>query len=172
MEVLEERRLLAVWDGGAGNSLWNDPVNWAGDQLPGASDSVLVNFHAIIPSSVSLANLELAEGGYLSGEGTLFASTVSWSTGIADVNIYTSSLYIGPNGKTRGVGNVTVSGSFDWNSGEIANKITVVGELATNTGLKSDKILSGTLGFGGLSYAYDDDDFSFAGEFLRCLAAT
>ena len=30
----------STWDGGAGNGLWNDPVNWSGDVLPAASANI------------------------------------------------------------------------------------------------------------------------------------
>jgi len=29
-----------TWDGGGGNSLWSDPLNWTGDSVPGAGNSV------------------------------------------------------------------------------------------------------------------------------------
>ncbi|MBL9165529.1 MAG: hypothetical protein JNL18_22580, partial [Planctomycetaceae bacterium] len=35
-----------IWDGGGGNLLWSDPLNWDGpvaDQLPGADDDVTIN---------------------------------------------------------------------------------------------------------------------------------
>lgn len=39
IEALEDRRLLATvqWDGGplGDGTDWNDPANWAGDELPG-----------------------------------------------------------------------------------------------------------------------------------------
>lgn len=42
LELLENRLAPAVvlWDGGPGTTgtNWNDPVNWAGDVLPGATD--------------------------------------------------------------------------------------------------------------------------------------
>ncbi|MEM7809066.1 MAG: hypothetical protein AAF561_13235, partial [Planctomycetota bacterium] len=40
METLERRQLLAtfIWDGGAGNGSWNDPMNWDPDMVPGPGD--------------------------------------------------------------------------------------------------------------------------------------
>lgn len=36
--------LAAVsWDGGGGDLLWGNPLNWSGDQLPGADDDVTVD---------------------------------------------------------------------------------------------------------------------------------
>ena len=44
-ERLEDRRMMAAvsWDGGGGNLLWSNPINWSGDQLPTASDDVTIN---------------------------------------------------------------------------------------------------------------------------------
>ncbi len=42
-ETLEGRQLLsASWDGGGGDSLWSNPLNWAGDTLPTAADVVSI----------------------------------------------------------------------------------------------------------------------------------
>ena len=43
-QPLEARQLLAVvaWDGGAGDNLWSNPVNWGGNALPGAADTVQI----------------------------------------------------------------------------------------------------------------------------------
>jgi hypothetical protein len=45
LESLEPRQLLAfiVWDGGGGDQSWDNPLNWAGDALPGPSDIALIN---------------------------------------------------------------------------------------------------------------------------------
>ncbi len=45
VEACEERVLLAAvsWDGGAGDLLWNNPLNWNSDQLPGPTDDVTIN---------------------------------------------------------------------------------------------------------------------------------
>ncbi|MBM3999049.1 MAG: hypothetical protein FJ297_05810 [Planctomycetes bacterium] len=47
-EFLEPRTLLAfvTWDGDGGDLSWNNPLNWSGDTLPGASDDVLIDFGA------------------------------------------------------------------------------------------------------------------------------
>ena len=45
IEMLESRDLLArvAWDGEAGNALWSNPLNWDGNALPIAGDSVVIN---------------------------------------------------------------------------------------------------------------------------------
>src|SRR5262245_2995199 len=44
-ELLERRELLAAisWDGGGGDLLWSNPLNWINNQLPGAADDVTIN---------------------------------------------------------------------------------------------------------------------------------
>jgi hypothetical protein len=44
LEPLEPRHLLAVvhWDGGGGDLLWSNALNWSNDQLPTADDDVVV----------------------------------------------------------------------------------------------------------------------------------
>ena len=44
-EGLESRRLLAAvaWDGGGGNSDWNNLLNWDTDTLPGSTDDVIID---------------------------------------------------------------------------------------------------------------------------------
>jgi hypothetical protein len=43
-ELLEDRRMLSVsWDGGGGDNLWSNPLNWSGDARPGANDDVTIN---------------------------------------------------------------------------------------------------------------------------------
>ena len=44
-ETLEERRMLSAvnWDGGGGDLLWSNPLNWSADQLPTAADDVTID---------------------------------------------------------------------------------------------------------------------------------
>ena len=64
LERLEVRLLPAVilWDGGpaATNTNWNDPVNWTGDVLPGASDDAQIgsDFAGVTVSSSSPSRSE------------------------------------------------------------------------------------------------------------------
>ncbi|VTS08640.1 beta strand repeat-containing protein [Tuwongella immobilis] len=41
---LEDRITPAIvsWDGGGGNLLWSNPLNWSSNQLPGAADDVII----------------------------------------------------------------------------------------------------------------------------------
>jgi hypothetical protein len=45
LEQLEERRVLAAvaWDGGGGDLLWNNPLNWSTNELPGPDDDVRID---------------------------------------------------------------------------------------------------------------------------------
>src|SRR5262249_59430098 len=44
LERLELRCLLSVsWDGGGGNSDWNNPLNWNTDTVPGSTDTAVID---------------------------------------------------------------------------------------------------------------------------------
>ncbi|MBY0588338.1 hypothetical protein K2X85_14270 [bacterium] len=63
---------VILWDGGAGNNLWQDPLNWSTDSLPGATDDVqivgsgstiqLSSGSASVSSVVSDRSLNIAGG--------------------------------------------------------------------------------------------------------------
>ena len=55
IEQLEDRRLLATvsWDGGGGNLLWSNPLNWSSDQLPGSSDDVTLDASGLVTFGIS-----------------------------------------------------------------------------------------------------------------------
>ena len=43
LEPLEQRHMLAVvWDGGGGDLLWSNPLNWSEDRLPDIEDDVTI----------------------------------------------------------------------------------------------------------------------------------
>src|SRR4051794_33180327 len=63
-ERLEQRCLLSVtWDGGGGNSDWNNPLNWDTDQSPGSQDTVVIDltgtFTVALSTDVTVAGLTL-----------------------------------------------------------------------------------------------------------------
>ncbi|MCA9120590.1 MAG: hypothetical protein KDB11_10425, partial [Planctomycetales bacterium] len=102
-EQFEDRRVLAAvsWDGGGGDLLWGNPLNWSGDQLPGADDDVTVDapgdativhdksessvrslalhdhLHLRLGSSVTTASLAIAANNsiWAEGSGTEFHAT-------------------------------------------------------------------------------------------------
>ncbi len=49
MDCLEPRVVLAAvsWDGGGGNTLWSNPLNWSGDALPTSADDVTIDVPAV-----------------------------------------------------------------------------------------------------------------------------
>ncbi len=68
-EILEERQLLTAvsWDGGGGDLLWSNPLNWSNNQLPGPDDDVTINAAGDVTiaydgvGSLSLKSLVLAD---------------------------------------------------------------------------------------------------------------
>ncbi len=126
-ELLETRALLAVvtWDGaddldGDGTS-WNDPLNWAGDALPGATDDVGISagFAGIVHSggSSTVKSITSSSPVTLSG-GTLTVSTT-----------------------------IDISSAFSLGGGTLANATTTSGTTITVTGgsTLSNVVLNGDL---------------------------
>ena len=52
LERLEDRLVLAqiLWDGGGGDRLWSNPLNWSSNQLPSADDDAHSSQHNGRPS--------------------------------------------------------------------------------------------------------------------------
>ena len=69
--VLLPREVGAVtktWDGGAGNDLWSDPLNWSGDTLPASDDNIIIDGNGGIDSVVTVGTVLLFEGGTITIE--------------------------------------------------------------------------------------------------------
>ena len=94
---LEDRRVLATvaWDGGGNGTLWHDPANWVGDQLPSSLDDVIID----VPGSVSQIIFQGADQSVASITTT---ETLSVVQGVLDVSgtIQTSEPAITLNGGT------------------------------------------------------------------------
>src|SRR5262245_28782655 len=77
LDILEARSLLAsvFWDGGGGNSDWNNALNWSGDHVPTSSEIAVIDlvgtFTVNLTSDVTLAGLAI---GGPSGSQTLNAT--------------------------------------------------------------------------------------------------
>lgn len=57
LQRLESRRVLAtvLWDGGAGDNDWHNPLNWADDTLPGEFDNVVIDIDTDVHLNQSAA---------------------------------------------------------------------------------------------------------------------
>jgi len=99
--------VVVSWDGGAGDGLWTNAVNWSGNVLPGAGDTIYI-------TNLATANaLGLASSGNLPSGATLTISggaTLTMSSGAIRLN--GSTLNVASNG--------TLTGAFwDLNNGTI-----------------------------------------------------
>ena len=159
-EMLETRALLAavVWDGfgdgdGDGTS-WNDPLNWVGDELPVATDDVMigVGFSGIVHSggsntvnSITSASPFTLSGGTLTVSTTIdISSTFSLAGGTLE-NATTSSgttMTVDSNGLLNGV---TLNGDVN-----MASALPGIRVLTIVNGLT----LNGTAMVGGYDYSY------------------
>jgi hypothetical protein len=84
LELLEPRHLLAAvhWDGGGGDLLWSNPLNWSNDQLPTAEDDVVISATGTIVHNVGatqVRSLDLqtslnVNGGSITVDGTFTVS--------------------------------------------------------------------------------------------------
>jgi len=78
VEPLEERRLLSVvaWDGEGATPDWHDPINWVGDELPGATDDAQIDASFAGTTISSDADVDINS---LSSEATLRIDSASFS---------------------------------------------------------------------------------------------
>ncbi|MFN0132382.1 MAG: hypothetical protein ACKVW3_07630 [Phycisphaerales bacterium] len=136
LERLEDRTHLAViaWDGGPGGSgtNWHDPVNWAGDVLPAATDEAVINVPGSPQISVSQAaivqRLTCDEAISISGE--LSVALASVVSGAATLS-----------GTVSGTGDLVLAGGLAWVGGTMGGtgKTTVPpGALLDITGTAHD----------------------------------
>src|SRR5678816_328359 len=116
VESLEARQLLAfvLWDGGGGDTDWDNPLNWTGDALPTAVDHVLIdapgaqtitrshNTAATIASLWTLDALNISDG--------TLTITGEWKQSAA---LFMSG------GRVTGNGNLVLNGEALWIGGEI-----------------------------------------------------
>jgi hypothetical protein len=113
-ECLEPRQLLAfvVWDGGGGDSLWSNPLNWSGDAVPTASDNVLIDAPASgaihIDQDESIASLYSLNPVALSG-GTFSVAGLWRQSGALSMS----------GGTVAGAANLALSAAFSWTGGAI-----------------------------------------------------
>ncbi|MCC6659952.1 MAG: hypothetical protein IT437_03605 [Phycisphaerales bacterium] len=122
LEALESRTLLSTitWDGGGGDNSWHNPLNWAGDVLPGPSDDVVLDQ----PGGLTITHDQ--------GVTTFVRSirsfeTLSVSAGTLMTAVSLNSL--GPlnlsGGIIAGAGHLDIGAAFDWTGGLISGSGTV-----------------------------------------------
>ncbi|MCA9078469.1 MAG: hypothetical protein KDA93_25805, partial [Planctomycetaceae bacterium] len=87
-EPLEQRVLLAAvtWDGGGGDLLWSNPLNWSGDLLPGPTDDVTLNADGNVTvefdsGASTIASLQLDDSLELTGGSLVITGDTSVSSG-------------------------------------------------------------------------------------------
>jgi hypothetical protein len=143
VEQLESRQLFATigWDGGGDGTSLNDPVNWAGDVLPGTADDALIDTPASPTISLSsgtfaVHSLTCTEAFNMSG-GTLNVASASTFSGAMAMT----------GGIIVGLGAIAIDGPFAWDAGTLTGAgSTTIGSasiVTMNTG--GTRMLSRTL---------------------------
>lgn len=115
-EALEPRQLLAfvLWDGGGGDTDWDNPLNWSGDALPGAADHVLID----APGSQTI-NRSHNTAATIASLWTLDALNISDGTLTITGEWKQSAALFMSGGRVAGNGNVLINGEALWIGGEI-----------------------------------------------------
>jgi hypothetical protein len=140
-EVLEDRRLLAAWDGGGNGTSWHDALNWVDDVLPATGEDIVIGEafagttiqitqHVSVDELNSAASLALPSG-TLSVQGLSLVSGALALTG--------GTLYVD--------GNLTLTGENLWTSGILAGNgaLNIATEASLTLSGSSPKYLSLTL---------------------------
>lgn len=90
------------WDGGGDGETWSDPLNWSGDALPGATDSVTIDVAGTdtpilhTGSDTSIASLTCEEPLTISGGSLTLTSGASSINGALTVGSGRSLILNGP----------------------------------------------------------------------------
>ncbi len=124
MELLETRALLAgVWDGGGATDDWNDQLNWDNDQLPTATDDVVIGaeFSGItvtstndvtINSLTTEAALAISGGTFTIDRNTATNSTINNAITVSATGVLTlDGLSLGGTGTLTNSATVNLLGS-------------------------------------------------------------
>lgn len=124
VEGLEQRLFLATvsWDGGPSGTgtAWSDPVNWAGDVLPGPTDDALINPSAgpTIQIAGVVAIRSVASGQPLAISGSLTVSDASFFSAAVSLT-----------GTLAGTGDCTFAAPLTWSGGVMAGPATTNGPV-------------------------------------------
>jgi hypothetical protein len=112
IEELEPRLCLSTirWDGGGGDSSWHNPLNWAGDVLPGPNDDVIIDTPGTVTHTqnvtTTVRSIFSTDPIVLSG-GTISVA-VEWRQAAAlTIN----------GGAVAGAGNLILNAAGNWTSG-------------------------------------------------------
>jgi len=143
-ELLEDRRLLAVWDGGGGTS-WHDPLNWTGDVLPAAGEDI------VIGAAFSGAVIQITQPitvGALNSAASL--SVLSGTLNVSAASVVSGAFALS-GGTLSGAGDLTLTGESSWTHGTMlgSGKLIVAADAEFSLSGGSSKYLSRFLEIAG-----------------------
>ncbi len=112
-----------AWDGGGGDLLWSNPLNWTGDLLPGTNDDIFIGSASLITGSASMGLARVVYSlGTLHLNNALFTSLLISSGSVevlgqlsiaADTSIDAAQLLVRSTGLVQIGGNLTFSGAAE-----------------------------------------------------------
>jgi hypothetical protein len=121
--ALEDRTMLSMilWDGGGGDFIWGNPLNWDSDILPGAEDDVVIDNSFVDVSGITITvgvetgdvvvNRVQSEAGLrvLQSASITVAADSSFERGVS----------LSSSGRLDGAGDITLSGSSFFSSNAV-----------------------------------------------------
>jgi len=163
-ERLEERIVLStiVWDGGptGEGADWNDPVNWAGDVLPGPADD------AVLGSTGSDPVISLTAATSVNSVTSDRELSISAMLTIADSSTFNEPVSL--SSTLTGDGDATFNDSLDWESGtmsgtgvaSVSEGVTMTFDTGLVRSLARDFELAGTFEFEDGQMNVNDSTFT------------
>ncbi|HEY7738314.1 MAG TPA: hypothetical protein VIC63_04710 [Candidatus Limnocylindria bacterium] len=125
------RGAVRTWDGGAGNGLWSDPINWSSNLAPGAGDTALFDgtntSNVAINANVSVQGVSIAAG---------YTGTITQNPGFT-LTVGTAAFIQAAGTFVGGDSAITVNGAFTQSAGSFTSTsgtLTVTGNFTLSGG--------------------------------------
>ena len=142
VESLEARMLLAAvtWDGGGGDTNWQNQLNWDGDAIPTTADDVTIGSQYAGLTVVSTADVEVNT---IQSEADLLILESRFTIG--SDSSFTGLIIEHPNSELSGSGDITVTGLLDWRDGTLSGSgaVHAQGGIRINDSGQRDLVLDG-----------------------------
>ena len=110
----------SIWDGGGDGTSWEDPINWAGDTLPGLADNVLIDAFGTSTTVTLTSGNEIVTNIFANEKLQIDGGDLQIdSLGRFDGGLDLLSGFLYTNGTTLDPAQVNIGGSSNWQGGTI-----------------------------------------------------